>query len=242
MINQNSGGTETRVERDACLVAPPAEVGKLESGAVESYATAAVASLSTSAIPLAKPVIPVSPVNKDVPPAKSSVGFLLLDTSLRPIFFNFEAVQILGYPEPVSEQSRVDPDALAERIGTILNGSARDGGPIVSEFRSGRRRYFCRAFRIAPLGENGYEASIAVLLERGPSGMVALSKISQQFNLTKREREVLEYLLQGMSSKDIATRMNVSPSTVKAFLRLIMIKTRASSRSAVVGKIMMLQG
>jgi DNA-binding CsgD family transcriptional regulator len=35
--------------------------------------------------------------------------------------------------------------------------------------------------------------------------------------------------------------MNLSPSTVKAFLRLIMIKTGASSRSAMVGKILMTQ-
>jgi len=44
-----------------------------------------------------------------------------------------------------------------------------------------------------------------------------------------------------MSSKVIANRMNLSPSTVKAFLRLIMIKTGASSRSAMVGKILMTQ-
>jgi DNA-binding CsgD family transcriptional regulator len=68
-----------------------------------------------------------------------------------------------------------------------------------------------------------------------------LSQVCQQFKLTQREREVLEYLLQGMSSKVIANRMNLSPSTVKAFLRLIMIKTGASSRSAMVGKILMTQ-
>jgi DNA-binding CsgD family transcriptional regulator len=35
--------------------------------------------------------------------------------------------------------------------------------------------------------------------------------------------------------------MNLSPSTVKAFVRLIMIKTGVSSRSAIVVKIMMTQ-
>jgi DNA-binding CsgD family transcriptional regulator len=83
--------------------------------------------------------------------------------------------------------------------------------------------------------------SIAVLLERGPSGLVPLSQVSQQFNLTQREREALEYLVQGLSSKEIANRMNISSNTVKAFLRLIMIKTGVSSRSAIVEKIMMAQ-
>jgi DNA-binding CsgD family transcriptional regulator len=68
-----------------------------------------------------------------------------------------------------------------------------------------------------------------------------LSQVCQQFKLTQREREVLEYLLQGMSSKVIANRMNLSPSTVKGFVRLIMIKTGVSSRSAIVAKIMMIQ-
>jgi len=81
--------------------------------------------------------------------------------------------------------------------------------------------------------------SIAILLERGPSGLVSLSQVSQQFNLTQREREVLEYLLQGLSSKEIANRMNISCNTVKAFLRLIMIKTGVSSRSAIVEKVIM---
>jgi two-component system nitrate/nitrite response regulator NarL len=68
-----------------------------------------------------------------------------------------------------------------------------------------------------------------------------LSQVSQQFNLTQRERESLQYLLQGLSSKEIANRMNISPNTVKAFLRLIMIKTGASSRSAVMGKVIMIR-
>jgi len=72
-------------------------------------------------------------------------------------------------------------------------------------------------------------------------GTVNLPEVSQRFNLTQRERDVLEYLLQGLDSKAIANRMNISPNTVKTFLRLIMTKTGVSSRSAVVAKIIMSQ-
>jgi DNA-binding CsgD family transcriptional regulator len=68
-----------------------------------------------------------------------------------------------------------------------------------------------------------------------------LSQVCQQFNLTQREREVLEHLLQGIRNKEIAERMNISSNTVRAFLRLIMIKTGVSSRSAIVGKILTTQ-
>jgi DNA-binding CsgD family transcriptional regulator len=68
-----------------------------------------------------------------------------------------------------------------------------------------------------------------------------LSQVCQQFNLTQREQDVLVHLLQGIRNKEIANRMNVSPNTVRTFLRLIMIKTGVSSRSAIVGKILTAQ-
>jgi len=89
--------------------------------------------------------------------------------------------------------------------------------------------------------KNPSHPSVAVLLERGPSGLIPLSQVSQQFNLTQREGEALAYLLQGLSSKEIANRMNISRNTVKAFMRMIMIRTGVSSRSAVLGKIIMTQ-
>jgi DNA-binding NarL/FixJ family response regulator len=83
--------------------------------------------------------------------------------------------------------------------------------------------------------------SVAVLLERAPSGIISLARVSLKFKLTSREQEVLQYLLQGLDGKAIAKRMSISPNTVKAFLRLIMTKMDVSSRSAVVVKIMMAQ-
>jgi len=68
-----------------------------------------------------------------------------------------------------------------------------------------------------------------------------LSQVSRQFNLTQREREALQYLLQGLSSNAIANRMSISPNTVKAYMRTIMIKTGVSSRSAMVTKIILAQ-
>jgi DNA-binding CsgD family transcriptional regulator len=178
---------------------------------------------------------------KKVPPSRSAAGFLLMDSSLNPISFNAEAIQILGYPDKMAKLRRTEV-FLAEKIrSTLLSGRPLGNVPFVTEFRSGRRHYFCRAFLVDAHANDPCHPCIAVLLERGPSGLIPLSQVSQQFNLTQREGEALAYLLQGLSSKEIANRMNVSPNTVKAFLRLIMIKTGVSSRSAIVGKIMMTQ-
>jgi DNA-binding CsgD family transcriptional regulator len=178
---------------------------------------------------------------KKVPPSRTAAGFLLLDSLLNPISFNAEAIQILGYPDKIGKLKRTEV-FVAERIRlTLLSGRPLGNVPFVTEFRSGRRHYFCRAFLVDAHTNDPSHPCIAVLLERGPSGLIPMSQVSQQFNLTQREGEALGYLLQGLSSKEIANRMNVSPNTVKAFLRLIMIKTGVSSRSAIVGKIMMTQ-
>ena len=175
------------------------------------------------------------------PSSTPTAGFLLLDSSLNPIFFNAEATQILSYPDNVANLRR--PEVfLAEKIhSTLLSRPAMGDAPFVTEFRSGRRRFFCRAFRVDLHAKDPGRPSIAILLERGPSGLIPLRQVIQQFNLTQREREVLEYLLQGLSSKAIANRMELSPNTVKTFLRLIMIKMGVASRSAIVSKIIMTQ-
>jgi DNA-binding CsgD family transcriptional regulator len=176
-----------------------------------------------------------------VPPPKSAAGFLLIDSSLNPIWFNAEALQILRYPDKLANLRHSDVSLTGKIRLSLISQEPSGKSPFVTELRSGRRRYFCRAFLVDSQAKNPAHPSIAILLERGPSGLVALSQVSQKFNLTQREREVLEYLLQGLSTKEIANRMNVSPNTVKAFLRLIMIKAGVSSRSTIVAKIVVIQ-
>src|SRR5467141_3485090 len=178
---------------------------------------------------------------KGVSASKSAAGFLLLDSSLSIVSFNDEAVRILSYPDNVAILKNSDL-LLTETIRSRLITQQASGESVfVKQFKSGRRHYFCRAFLSDSHAKEPGQPTTAVLLERGPSGLVLLSQVCQQFKSTQREREVLEYLLQGMSSKVIANRMNLSPSTVKGFVRLIMIKTGVSSRSAIVAKIMMIQ-
>ena|SRR2546428_5281084 len=176
-----------------------------------------------------------------VPPPRTAVGVLLLDSSLRPAAFNAEAIRILCYPSQLADVKHPDVFLAGKiREGLLAQPPSRES-PVVTEFRSGRRRYLCRAFLVDSDGKRPSEPGIAVLLERAPSGSIPLSPISEQFNLTRRERDALAHLLQGLSNKEIANRMNVSPNTVKVFLRLIMLKMEVSSRSAVVAKIMMIK-
>ena len=164
-----------------------------------------------------------------------------MHSSLNLISFNTEAVKVLSYPDNLARLGRPE-DFLAGKVrSSLLRPEPSSESPFVTEFRSGRRRYFCRVFLVASDSKDPSQPSLAVLLERGPSEVIPLSQVSQRFNLTQREREALGYLLQGLSSKAIAKRMNISPNTVKAYMRMIMVKTGASSRPAMVSKILLAQ-
>jgi DNA-binding CsgD family transcriptional regulator len=75
------------------------------------------------------------------------------------------------------------------------------------------------------------------VLERKSNEAIMIADISARFGLTTRERETVQFLLEGFTSKEIASRMNISPNTVKAFIRMVMVKTGVSTRSGIIGRI-----
>jgi DNA-binding CsgD family transcriptional regulator len=171
-----------------------------------------------------------------VPIGTSEPGFLLVGPTLSPIACNAEAVQILTFPNTPAKIRRLNT-FLADKVrSSLVDRQAGESLDFVKEFKSGKRRYICRTFRLnSHDSEDGL--AVAVLMERHSSGNTALSQISKQFDLTERERQTVELLLQGLTSKEIAARMSISPNTVKAFLRLVMVKMGVSTRSGIVGKV-----
>jgi DNA-binding CsgD family transcriptional regulator len=124
---------------------------------------------------------------------------------------------------------------LADKIRfSLVNRQSRDSLEFVKEFRSGNRRYNCRVFHLDSTDKGSL---VVLILERYSSRSAALSQLSQEFDLTVREQETVQLLLQGLTSKEIAARMDISPNTVKAFLRLVMVKMGVSTRSGIVGRI-----
>ena len=81
--------------------------------------------------------------------------------------------------------------------------------------------------------------TLAVLLEREREHPDLL-RAARKFRLTEREKEALELLMQGYTTSQIASRMDISPNTAKAFLRSVMFKTGASNRSGILAKILQL--
>ena len=166
----------------------------------------------------------------------NSEGFLLLNSSLNPIFFNRAAAEILSYPQKVEAHKNLD-DYLGSRVrANLVSGESSRAPNVVSDFQSGRRLYQCRTYRVNALAQGDSHFSLAIILERGSNGSVAIEQISEKFHLSARESEVLPHLLNGLTTKEIASGMDISPNTVKVFLRMIMVKMGVSTRSGIVGK------
>jgi len=167
----------------------------------------------------------------------SKPGLVVVDAALNLVASNTEAIQILTFPTRPDKIRQLDT-VVAERIRTRLldKHSPADGG-FVREFRSGNRIYLCRSFPLTVNVKSAAQPALVLVFERRPSSAIAMSEVSSQFGLTPREQETIQLLLQGLTSKEIAERMKISPNTVKAFLRLVMVKMGVSTRSGIIGKI-----
>ncbi len=162
----------------------------------------------------------------------SRLGFLLVDALLKPIYVNAEAIQVLTYPQPLPEIAALDR-YLSEMIRLLL---PEDQPLPPAGFMSGRRQYLCRVLPVNSRSEVPSHAT-AVLLERSAQKFIDVAQAAEEFRLSCRELETVTHLLQGLTSKEIARRMDISPYTVKTYVRLVMIKMGVSTRSGVVGKL-----
>ena len=63
-------------------------------------------------------------------------------------------------------------------------------------------------------------------------------KFAAKFHLTQREGEALDLLMHGQNTKQIASCMDISPNTAKAFLRSVMFKMGVCDRSGILAKIL----
>ncbi len=173
---------------------------------------------------------------RDRPWASAEPGLIFLDPSLKAIAFNREAGAILTYPGGTDSgiaTLRI-PEAILEKLK--LRGS--DCAPVLSYFRAGKREYICWACSLESHYEGLPQHLLALMLLRNSSTTEMVNRVSAQYKLTDRERETLEAISHGLSGKEAAEQMNISPNTVRAYLRFIMVKMGVGTRAGLLAKIL----
>jgi DNA-binding CsgD family transcriptional regulator len=171
----------------------------------------------------------------------SSDAFLLLDSRRNPIFISSAAAQILAYPRLPDLKNNFKGYLAGGLRSMFLSELPKNGKTVVRPFQSGRRHYLCRTVRVDSIGNGDCQPGFALIFERSMTRPTDLVRLSNRFHLTNREREVAQLLSQGLTSKEIGTRMQISPNTVRTFLRMIMVKMGVSTRSGILGKALMIE-
>ncbi len=150
------------------------------------------------------------------------------------LYANAEAMRILAYPWAPAAVASLEK-LVSDKLGIIAERLAGEG-TLIAEVQSGRRRYLCRGYRLES-GRGGREPSpVALQFERACRPILDVRAAAERFRLSPRERQTLALVVQGLSNKEIAAHLGVSPNTVKTFLRLIMGKMGVSSRVGLVRK------
>jgi len=172
--------------------------------------------------------------------APARPGVIVVDDSLSIFACNSEALKILTFPEAPEKIRHLD-SWLTNKVRSCLL-EKRVPFRFLSEFRSANRKYICRSFSLDSGTIHGDSPASAkklviVMLERQSNEAVTIAGIAERFGLTAREQETVTLLLEGLTSKEIAQRMKISPNTVKAFVRLVMVKMNVSNRSGILGRI-----
>ena len=118
--------------------------------------------------------------------------------------------------------------ALTSFKGGSLIKNALEAGAIGYLLKDVSADELARAIRAAHAGR-------ATLSPEAAQALVAVTNQPPPgLNLTEREREVLELIIEGLNNTQIAGRLTVSPSTVKSHVSNILAKLGVASRTEAV--------
>jgi DNA-binding CsgD family transcriptional regulator len=159
-------------------------------------------------------------------------GFIVVDGTGEPLYLNSAAQEILCYATVPEVDLR---KMIRHRVHSDLNLRRRSKEKLF--LSSGRRQYVCSVFALEPFSRRVQNKMTGIVLTRSSPVAENLRRTCEQYKLTPREREAVLLLTRGLTSKEIARRMDISAHTVKAFLHLIMLKLGVTTRSGIVGKI-----
>jgi len=167
-------------------------------------------------------------------PVLTPPGLILVGPAPNQVVCNQEAMQILAYPAP--SVTRLGT-LLKEKLGVLVKqGTPPNVDCVMTELISGRRTYRCSRHVLNMQGMQGAQ-TVVILMERTGSPEVTVQELCNGLHLSPREREAVGLLVGGLTSKEIAVQMGISPNTVKSFLRLVMTKAGVSTRTGLIGRV-----
>jgi len=146
---------------------------------------------------------------------------------------------------PVMDGLEATRQILARAAGTqvLVLTTSDDERSVTAALRAGARGYVLksagrdelgRAVRAVAAGESIFSPAIATCIIGRFAGIATGPQDAVFPELTRREREVLALVAQGLSNSEITRRLVLSPKTVRNHVSSCLTKLRVSSRSAAI--------
>uniref|UniRef100_UPI0040270DE4 response regulator transcription factor n=1 Tax=Candidatus Wunengus sp. YC60 TaxID=3367697 RepID=UPI0040270DE4 len=168
--------------------------------------------------------------------------------SVKELYYNEVALSIISF----SLNSRGNVEVSSD-IATLclrwkklfdkkLNKSNRKGNGVLPSadfidiLQSHKRRYAVRGLVMS--SKEAKEKQYLFLLERISNDNGNLQKSLRQWKLSPREQEIVHLLIEDRCNKEIARTLKLSLNTVKAYMKLLMLKLGVTSRTGVIGRLL----
>lgn len=164
-------------------------------------------------------------------------GILLLDTSLRVRAVDMRAASILSFSRNNAAGQQATARLPEEIASQLSNRSPGELNHEAVHFRSGKFSYVCRVAVLHPYHPEG-ETLLALHIFRDRDVPEQIHRFAAAHELSYRERQTLLGIANGLTCKQIATNLNLSPNTVKTFQRLMMAKVGVTRRGELISKVL----
>jgi DNA-binding CsgD family transcriptional regulator len=162
-------------------------------------------------------------------------GIVLADPSGKLVGYGRGGEVLLDDPKHRGPESgELLAKEIVEILTTVRSSDSADPASKRIRIRRGASEYSCRTYLVEPQNEFPAQPIVAILLERDGSEREEIREAAARYHLTNREQQVLRCVLDGLTNEQMVQEMQVSPNTLKAFLRLVMLKMHVKSRTAMV--------
>lgn len=186
----------------------------------------------------------------------TDVGIVALDLGKKPLFFNTKAVHIFEKlkKEPISKHERNDfmslvPPPVLNDCDALISCHEKELKIGIDSFPMQERsitishlekcRFRCR---IVHNDMTEFNQPLILVYMEVLSLQPCLNPLAvkNDFNLTKRETEIVTYVIKGYKNARIAETLFISEGTVKNHLRNIFRKAKVNNRSSLIHRVLSL--
>jgi len=176
-------------------------------------------------------------------------GVLLFTPQLQLQYLNQEARRLLQLIAPA--QGVAATGVLPPEINTLLkeikqrlqlSKVAKDWEEVdlAQTLELGSASITLRGFGLPDPSDSRLSRILLIMEELRRRDEFVTDQARERFQLTCREKAVVEHLCKGMTNKEIAAALGICLPTVKEHVRSIMKKTKTSTRTAIMGEIVSL--